>query len=63
MNLAIRSGRSLGPSDLRCTIYEVRCTIYDLPMVGSRLYAIRTPGDLRGAALVNRRSYIVNRRS
>ncbi len=30
-------------------------------MEGSRLYAIRTPGDLRCAALVNRTSYIVNR--
>ncbi len=53
MNLAIRTGRSLGPSDLRCTIYDVRFTSFRRSVRGS------TRSAQRGA----RKSYIVNRQT
>jgi len=51
----VKAFYQLGDSDRavsraqRFTIYDVRFAIYELPMERSRLYAIRTPGHLRGA--------------
>src|SRR6266545_3247406 len=55
MNLAIRTGRSLGPSDLRFTIYDLRVS-------DGVIAALRDSHARRSARRGARKSYIVNRR-
>src|SRR6266542_5916411 len=63
MNLAIRTGRSPGPGDLRWTIYDGRFTMDDLRGSDGVLAALRDSHARRSARRGARKSHIVNRQS